>query len=102
MKTYPLMPFPKREWKDIKKQLSEKGSNSSTRCCKELDKYKVGDIYLTPWGDLIKITKVTRYLKLEDIPTWKFFDKGMKVSARMGEKYGNGKWDHVLFEKIKN
>ncbi|MFH1559292.1 MAG: hypothetical protein ABIC19_02090 [Patescibacteria group bacterium] len=42
-----------------------------------------------------------QYTKLEDIPTWKYFDKGMKISARKGEKYGNNKWDHVFFKKVK-
>lgn len=86
----------------LKNDLETKGFSSSTRCCKELDKYKVGKIFKTPWGDLVKITKVTRYTKLEEIPTWKYFDKGMKISARQGEKYGGGKWDHVFFEKAEN
>jgi hypothetical protein len=92
------MPFPKREWKDIEKQLNQ-GSCSSVRCCHQLGQYKIGDIFSTPWGDTIKITKVTRYSKAEDIPTWKLMDKGVKISVSKGEQYGNSKWDHVVFEK---
>jgi len=102
MSNYQIMPFPECEWKILKHILNTKGFSSSTRCCKELNKYKIDTIFKTPWGDLITITKVTRYYKLEDIPTWKYFDKRMKISARYGEKYGNNKWDHVLFKKINN
>lgn len=95
------MTFPKREWKEAEKILEEKGFCSSTRCCRELNKYKVGSIYKTPWGDLVKIIRVKRYNQLEKIPTWGQFDRGMKISARKGEKYGGGKWDHVIFKKEK-
>lgn len=57
--------FPKREWKDIKEILKEKGVCSSTRCCKELNKYKAEKIYETPWGDFVKIVKVKRYNQLK-------------------------------------
>jgi hypothetical protein len=93
------MPFPEKEWKDIAKQL-RKGSCSSVRCCYQLGKYKTGDIYLTPWGDKIKIEEVTRYSKAEDIPTWNLMDKGMKISVKKGEQYGNSQWDYVKFKKI--
>jgi len=100
-KNYKSITFPKREWKDIKEILKEKGTCSTTRCCKELNKYKVGEIYKTPWGDLVKIVKVKKYNQLEKIPTWKQFDKGMKISARKGEKYGDSKWDHIIFRKFR-
>jgi hypothetical protein len=87
--SYQQITFPKQEWPDIKEILEEKGFCSNTRCCRELNKYKVGAIYQAPWGDLVKIIKVTRYNQLEKIPNWKQFDKGMKISARKGEKYGN-------------
>ena len=95
------MSFPEREWEDIKKTLNKKGTLGTTRCCRELDKYKVGSIYETPWGDLIKVTKITKYSSVEDIPSWKNFDKGMKISARKREKYGNRQWEHIIFNKIK-
>lgn len=100
MKKCEIISFPRREWKDIKKILAEQGQGSTVRCCYELGKYKAGRIFETPWKDLIKITKVTRYHRAEDIPTWPQMDKGMKISVRMGERYGGGKWDHVYFKKI--
>ena len=95
------MSFPEREWVDIKKQLKKIGACSTVRSCYQLDKYKKGEVYATPWGDEIKITKVVRYLKAEDIPTWNLMDKGMKISVRKGEQYGGSQWDYVEFEKIK-
>lgn len=94
------MSFPKREWTNIAKQLKTNGVFSSIRSCRELGKYKKGDVYLTPWGDKIRIVNVTRYTKAEDIPTWKILDKGMKISVRMAERYGNSLWDRVVFKKI--
>lgn len=94
------MSFPQREWKNISDKLDKTGSCSSVRSCLELDKYKKGETYKTPWGDTIKITKVTRYKKAEDIPTWNLMDEKMKNSVRKGEVYGSSKWDYVVFKKI--
>jgi hypothetical protein len=99
MSKYQTMPFPEREWENIEKQL-KKGSCSSVRCCYQLGKYKAGDIYFAPWGDILEIEKVTRYSKAENIPTWSKMDKGMKISIRKGEQYGDSQWDHVIFKKI--
>jgi hypothetical protein len=98
MEKYSLIPFPKREWKTLRKALSEKKICSTVRCCNELGKYKTGQILKTPWGDLIKITKVKRYYDLQKIPTWKFFDKGMKISAGKAKIYGREKWDFISFK----
>jgi len=100
MKEHELMSFPKREWKDIKKILAETGKCSTVRTCFELDKYRSGQIWETPWKDKVKIIKVNRYHRAEDIPTWTLMDKGMKISVRLGGRYGGSKWDHVIFKKI--
>jgi hypothetical protein len=96
---YRPMSFPKREWNNAARELKN-GCCSTTRSCNELGKYKVGNIYETPWGDLVKIIKVTRFSKAEDIPTWNQMDKGMKISVKKGIKYGNSQWDYVTFAKI--
>jgi hypothetical protein len=97
---YHLITFPEREWKEIAKSLKERGICSSIRCCQELGRYKVGEVYATPWGDLIKITSVRRYTKLEDIPTRSYFDKEMMISLKKGEEYGIDQWDYLTFERI--
>ena len=100
MKKYELISFPKRERDDIKKNLKKNGQCSTIRGCYELGRYKAGGIFETPWKDLVKIIKVTQYCHPEDIPTWPLLDKGMKISVRMGGRYGGSKWDHVIFKKI--
>jgi len=94
-----LISFPEREHKDIKKVLRTKGYSSTVRSCYELNKYKANQLYRTPWDEIIKITKVTRYRKAEDIPTWNKMDKGMKISCRMAERYGNSQWDFIEFKR---
>jgi hypothetical protein len=100
MEKYQQMPFPEREWNDIRKQLKEVGTCSTVRCCNQLGKFKIGDVFSTPWDSKIKIVKVTRYSKAENIPTWDFMDKGMKISVRKGGQYGNSQWDYIIFKKI--
>lgn len=78
----------------IKKFLKKEGECSTVRCCDELGKYKEGDICKTPWGDLIKIVKVERYLKMEKIPTFNQMDEIMKISL----KSGKNKWDYIEFK----
>ena len=39
---------------------------------KEIGKYKVGELYTTPWGDVLKIDEVKTYWKVSDRP---FYDE---------------------------
>ena len=55
-----------------------------------------------PWGDLIRIVSVKRYKKAESIPTWKYMDKRMKISVKMGKRYGNSKWDYIIARDTNN
>ncbi|MFZ5955096.1 MAG: hypothetical protein ACOYT4_01620 [Nanoarchaeota archaeon] len=100
MKKYSIMSFPEKEWQDIKAQLRELDHCSTIRSCYELNKYKRGQIFQTPWGDKIRIIKVERYTNPKNIPTWSKLTKGMKISVRMGERYGFFNWDFVMFKKI--
>lgn len=95
------MTFPEKEWSDIARRLKDKGQCSTIRCCNEFGKYEVGQIYSTPWGDVVEIIRVDKYSKAEDIPTWPLMDKAMKISVRKGEKFGDSKWDYVVFSKVK-
>lgn len=101
MNKYKSITFPKKEWGNLKIALAANAPCSTVRCCKELGKYRTGQVWKTPWGDLIKIVKVKRYYKPENIPTWKFFDKAMKISASYGKTYGGEKWDFVSFKLTK-
>jgi len=100
MVNYDLIYFPKREWNNIRQKLRQKVICSTIRSCNELNKYKLNRIYKTPWNDLIKIIKVQRYSNCKNIPTWNKLDKGMKISVRFAERYGNSKWDFIIFKLV--
>lgn len=79
------------------RRLLRTGTCSTIRVCDELGRYRKGEIRRAPWGGLVRIVGVKRYRKAEDIPTWGMLDKGMKISARMGGRYGGSRWDYVVF-----
>jgi hypothetical protein len=99
MTEYPTISFPKREWQNIKKNLATTGQSSTVRSCFEYGKYKLRGIYQTPWGNLIKIIKIQRFTRAEDIPTWTKMSKGMKISVKAGGRYGKNKFDWLTFSK---
>lgn len=56
--------FPRHEYETIQTYLNELGYCYTTRVYKEVGKYKVGEIYIAPWGDLLKIDEVKKFSKL--------------------------------------
>lgn len=60
--------FPNHEYESIQKYLKKLGYCYTTRVYKEAGKYKVGEIYIAPWGDLLKIDDVKKYRKVSDHP----------------------------------
>ncbi|MCL2203991.1 MAG: hypothetical protein FWB88_08630 [Defluviitaleaceae bacterium] len=64
--------FPKHEHKTIQNYLTEIGYCYTTRLYKETGKYKVGKLYISPWGDVLKIDEVQKYWKVSDRP---FYDE---------------------------
>jgi len=66
------MSFPAHEHGTIQKYLNERGYCYTTRVYKEIDKYKVGECYKSPWGDVLKIDEVNKYWKVSDRP---FYDE---------------------------
>lgn len=65
---FETMPFPEREYESIRGYLDTLGYCYTTRVYKEVGKYKAGESYLSPWGDLLKIDEVQTYLKVSDRP----------------------------------
>lgn len=47
--------FPEREYEAIQNYLNKLGYCYTTRVYKEIGKYKVGELYTAPWGDILKI-----------------------------------------------
>jgi len=64
--------FPTHEHETVQKFLDELGYCYTTRMYKEIDKYRVGELYKAPWGDVMKIDEVTKYWKVSDRP---FYDE---------------------------
>ena len=64
--------FPEHEYKSIQTYLNKLGYCYTTRVYKEVGKYKEGELYIAPWGDILKIDEVTTYRKVSDRP---FYDE---------------------------
>ena len=64
--------FPEYEHEAIQNYLDKLGYCYTTRVYKEVGKYKVGELYNAPWGDVLKIDEVKKYWKVSDRP---FYDE---------------------------
>ena len=64
--------FPKHEYESIQNYLNKLGYCYTTRVYKEVGKYKVGKLYMAPWGDVLKIDEVKTYRKVSERP---FYDE---------------------------
>ena len=64
--------FPEHEYESIQNYLNNLGYCYTTRVYKEIGKYKVGELYTAPWGDVLKIDEVKTYWKVSDRP---FYDE---------------------------
>lgn len=53
--------FSEHENDSIQNYLNKLGYCYTTRVYKEIGKYKVGELYTAPWGDILKIDEVTPY-----------------------------------------
>ena len=84
--------FPEHEYDAVQKWLDKQGFYYTTRVYKEAGKYKVGESYLAPWGDVLKIDDVQTFSRVSDRP---FFDEMseeekdeiLKYSENMGLPY---------------
>ena len=64
--------FPEHEYESVQKWLNKQGFCYTTRVYKEVGKYKAGESYLAPWGDILRIDDVQTFSKVSDRP---FFDE---------------------------
>ncbi len=67
-----IITFPEHEHASIQQYLNTHGYCYTTRVFKELGKYKVGETYIAPWGDILKIDEVRTFHKVSERP---FFDE---------------------------
>lgn len=64
--------FPEHEYASVQAYLRRLGYCYTTRVYQETGKYKVGERYTAPWGDVLQIDEVTTYWKVSDRP---FYDE---------------------------
>lgn len=69
---HPCISFPEQEYESIQKFLNKLGYCYTTRVYKEVGKYKVGEFYTAPWGDVLRIDEVKTYWKVSERP---FYDE---------------------------
>ena len=60
--------FPEHEYESIQDYLDKLGYCYTTRVYKEAGKYKVGELYSSPWGDVLRIDEVQTYWQVSDRP----------------------------------
>ena len=76
--------FPEHEYELIQNYLYNFGYCYTTRVYKEVGKYKAGELYIAPWGDVLKIEEVKTYRKVSDRP---FYDEMSDDEKREIRKY---------------
>jgi hypothetical protein len=60
--------FPEHEHEGVQNFLNKFGFCYTTRVYKEVGKYKAGELFKAPWGDILKIDEVKEYWRVSDRP----------------------------------
>lgn len=97
--------FPEHEYASIQNDLLRRGYCYTTRVYKEVGKYKVGERYIAPWGDILRIDEVKIYWKVSDRP---FYDEMSdderaeiyQYSEDMGLPYEFIKFSKTLYDDL--
>ena len=63
-----IIAFPEHEYDSVQKWLDKQGFCYTTRVYKEVGKYKVGESYLAPWGEVLRIDSVQTFSKVSERP----------------------------------
>ena len=74
--------FPEHEYGSIQNFLSRLGYCYTTRVYQEVGKYKVGESYAAPWGDVLTIDEVQTYWKVSDRPFYDEMSDDEKLEIR--------------------
>lgn len=93
------IPFPNHEYETVQKYLSELGFCYTTRVYKEVGKYKVGEKYIAPWGDLLKIDEVKKYWKVSDRPFYDEMNDNEKAEIRKYSEDIGLPYEFIKFSK---
>ena len=91
--------FPEHEYELIQNYLNKLGYCYTTRVYKEIGKYKVGELYIAPWGDILKIDEVKTYWKVSERP---FYDEMSDDERKEIYKFSEGiglSYEFIKFSK---
>lgn len=92
--------FPEHEYKSIQNYLDNLGYCYTTRVYKEVGKYKVGQSYIAPWGDVIRIDEVKKFWKVSDRPYFEEMAEDEKMEiCKYSEDIGLP-YEFIRFSKI--
>ena len=91
--------FPEQEYESIQNYLSKLGYCYTTRVYKEIGKYKVGELYTAPWGDVLKIDEVKTYWKVSDRPFYDEMNDDEKIEIRKYSEDIGLPYEFIKFSK---
>lgn len=91
--------FPEHEYESIQNYLNKLGYCYTTRVYKELGKYKVGELYTAPWGDVLKIDEVKTYWKVSDRPFYDEMSDNEKIEIRKYSEDMGLPYEFIKFSK---
>ncbi len=91
--------FPEQEYESIQNYLSKLGYCYTTRVYKEIGKYKVGELYTAPWGDILKIDEVKTYWKVSDRPFYDEMNDDEKTEIRKYSEDIGLPYEFIKFSK---
>ena len=87
-------------WEQIQNYLNKLGYCYTTRVYKEIGKYKVGQLYISPWGDVLKIDEVKTYWKVSDRPFYDEMNDDEKIEiCKYSEDIGLP-YEFIKFSKV--
>lgn len=91
--------FPEREYEAIQNYLNKLGYCYTTRVYKEIGKYKVGELYTAPWGDILKIDEVKIYWKVSERPFYDEMTDDEKTEIRKYSEDMGLPYEFIKFSK---
>ena len=91
--------FPEYEYESIQDYLNKLGYCYTTRVYKEIGKYKVGELYTAPWGDVLKIDEVKTYWKVSDRPFYGEMAEDEKAEIRKYSEDIGLPYEFIKFSK---
>ena len=93
--------FPEHEYESVQNWLNKQGYCYTTRVYKEVGKYKIGESYLAPWGETLRIDDIQTYRKVSDRP---FYDEMSDAEKEEIRKYSEDMglpYEFIRFSKSK-